>query len=42
MKHLHKLWHFDVRLESTQDGHVTASYVCDDESVRKVAAGAKA
>jgi stage V sporulation protein R len=42
MKHLHKLWHFDVHLESTQDGHVTASYVCDDDSVRKVAAGAKA
>ncbi|MGH8192896.1 MAG: SpoVR family protein [Woeseiaceae bacterium] len=37
MKHLHTLWHFDVHLESTQDGTVTASYVCDDDSVRKVA-----
>jgi stage V sporulation protein R len=37
MKHLHSLWRFDVHLESTQDGKVTASYICDDESVRRVA-----
>src|SRR5690606_10119995 len=33
MKHLHALWRFDVRLESIQDGKVTATYVCDDDSV---------
>lgn len=36
MKHLHTLWRFDVHLESIQDGKVTASYVCDDDTVRKV------
>ncbi|HET6629541.1 MAG TPA: SpoVR family protein, partial [Woeseiaceae bacterium] len=36
MKHLHSLWRFDVHLESIQDDKVTASYVCDDESVRRV------
>ncbi len=40
MKHLHALWRFDVRLESIQDGKVTASYVCDDESVRRLAGDA--
>ena len=42
MKHLHTLWRFDVLLESTQDGHVTSSYVCDSDSVRRVADGATA
>jgi stage V sporulation protein R len=36
MKHLHSLWRFDVHLESTQNGKVTASYICDDDSVRSV------
>ncbi|MGH8166283.1 MAG: SpoVR family protein, partial [Woeseiaceae bacterium] len=36
MKHLHTLWRFDVHLESTQDGHVTSSYICDSDSVRRV------
>jgi spore cortex formation protein SpoVR/YcgB (stage V sporulation) len=42
MKHLHTLWRFDVHLESAQDGNVTASYVCDDDSVRRVADDAAA
>ena len=36
MKHLHTLWRFDVYLESTQDGKVTCSYACDDDTVRRV------
>jgi spore cortex formation protein SpoVR/YcgB (stage V sporulation) len=28
MKHLHRLWGFDVHLQSIQDGRVTASYHC--------------
>jgi spore cortex formation protein SpoVR/YcgB (stage V sporulation) len=39
LKHLHHLWHFDVHLESLQDGSVTAKYVCDDKAVRTVADG---
>lgn len=42
MRHLHSLWRFDVHLESTQDGHTTASYVCDGDGVRRVAGGAAA
>ena len=37
MKHLHALWRFDVQLESIQDGRVTTTYLCDDESVRRIA-----
>ena len=37
LKHLRNLWRFDVHLESIQDGRVTQSFVCDDDSVRKVA-----
>lgn len=33
MKHVHRLWQFDVRLESVQDGAVTRSYHCDPERV---------
>jgi len=33
MKHVHRLWQFDVRLESVQDGVVTKSYHCDKERV---------
>jgi spore cortex formation protein SpoVR/YcgB (stage V sporulation) len=36
LKHLHRLWRFDVHLESVQDGRVTQSYTCDNESVRVV------
>jgi len=36
MKHLHHLWHFDVHLESMQEESVTARYICDDESTRKI------
>ncbi len=35
MKHLHRLWGFDVHLKSVQDGQITASYRCppeDDEA----------
>lgn len=39
LKHLHRLWRFDVHLESVQDGRVTKSYTCDDESVRVVSGG---
>ena len=28
MKHLHRLWGFDVHLQSIQDGRVTASFHC--------------
>ncbi|HEX5764053.1 MAG TPA: SpoVR family protein [Woeseiaceae bacterium] len=37
MKHLHALWRFDVQLESIQDGRVTATYLCDNQSVRRIA-----
>lgn len=33
MKHVHRLWHFDVRLESVQDGKTTKTYHCDMERV---------
>ena len=33
MKHVHRLWHFDVHLESVQDDKVTKSYHCDMERV---------
>ncbi len=33
MKHVHRLWHFDVRLESVQDDKVTKTYHCDMERV---------
>lgn len=33
MKHVHRLWQFDVILESVQDGTVSCSYRCDDEKV---------
>ena len=36
IKHVHRLWHFDVHVETMQDDEVTARYICDDESVRKV------
>ncbi len=36
IKHLHHLWRFNVHLESMQDDAVTAEYICDDESARKV------
>lgn len=35
MKHLHKLWRFDVRLESIQDGKVTVKYECNEEVLKK-------
>ncbi len=34
MKHVRRLWQFDVRLESMQDDVVTRRYTCDEESVR--------
>lgn len=37
LKHLHRLWGFDVHLKSMQDGNVTATYHCppqDDESAQ--------
>jgi stage V sporulation protein R len=37
MKHLHALWRFDVQLESIQEGRVTATYLCDNQSVRRIA-----
>ncbi len=37
MKHLHHLWRFDVHLETVQEDTVTARFICDDESARKVA-----
>jgi spore cortex formation protein SpoVR/YcgB (stage V sporulation) len=32
MKHLHRLWGFDVHLQSIQDGRVTASYHCPPQA----------
>ncbi|MEX2496729.1 MAG: SpoVR family protein [Woeseia sp.] len=40
LKHLHTLWRFDIHLESTQEGKVTATYICDDNTVRKVSSQA--
>lgn len=37
LKHLHRLWGFDVHLKSMQDGNVTATYHCppqDEESAQ--------
>lgn len=34
MKHVHRLWQFDVRLESVQDEKITRTYYCDDETIR--------
>ncbi len=36
MKHVHRLWQFDVRLESVADDKVTRSYRCDAEHVATV------
>ncbi|MDX1480089.1 MAG: SpoVR family protein [Woeseiaceae bacterium] len=33
MKHVHRLWQFDVRLESVQNEKVTKTYHCDAERV---------
>ena len=33
LKHLHRLWRFDVHLDSVRDSKVTQSYHCDDEKV---------
>jgi stage V sporulation protein R len=33
IKHVHRLWRFDVNLESMQDGEEVQSYHCDDEKV---------
>ena len=33
MKHVHRLWQFDVILESVQDDSVSRSYRCDDKKV---------
>ena len=33
MKYVHHLWRFDVHLESVQDGEMTRTYHCDDETV---------
>ena len=35
LKHLHKLWRFDVKLESIQDDKVTARFECNDEVLKK-------
>lgn len=35
MKHLHRLWGFDVHLESICDGKVTARYTCDDATLQE-------
>lgn len=35
LKHVHRLWHFDVHLETVQEESVTSRYVCDDRSVRR-------
>lgn len=34
LKHFHRLWGFDVHLESISDGKVTAKFVCNDESLK--------
>jgi len=34
IKHVHRLWQFDVHLECMQDNELTQSFVCDDEKVR--------
>jgi len=33
IKHVHRLWQFDVNLESMQEGELTQSFHCDDEKV---------
>ena len=33
IKHLHRLWRFDVHLESVQDGKARAVYHCNDKKV---------
>jgi len=33
MKHVHRLWRFDVKLESIQDDEVTQNYHCNDDKV---------
>lgn len=33
LKHMHRLWHFDVRLESLRDEEVHRVYHCNDEKV---------
>jgi spore cortex formation protein SpoVR/YcgB (stage V sporulation) len=35
MKHLHRLWRFDVKLESIQEGKVTARYECNEEVLKQ-------
>ncbi len=35
VKHLHKLWRFDVILESIQDGKVTARYECNEKVLKQ-------
>jgi spore cortex formation protein SpoVR/YcgB (stage V sporulation) len=34
IKHVHRLWQFDVHLECMQDNELTQSFDCDDEKVR--------
>lgn len=41
MKHIHRLWRFDVHVESMSEDSVNTRYICDDESVR-IVTGAKA
>ena len=36
MKHVHRLWQFDVILDSVQDDTVTSTYRCDDKKVKKI------
>lgn len=33
LKHVHRLWHFDVHLESMRDGKVHRVFHCNDEKV---------
>lgn len=35
MKHLHQLWHFDVRLDSIYQGKVTERFECNDEVLKE-------
>ena len=34
LKHLHYLWHFDVRLDSIWEKKITNCYFCEGDSVR--------
>ncbi len=35
MKHLHRLWGFDVHLKSIQDGNTTAELVCTEDTLKQ-------